>query len=109
MDAAAQQGLVEVVKLLAARSDVLQHYTDLSRDGSLSDAGAQRVTAKLGVLLNFHRRMHQAPQEVGGESLLSRCHKFMLVNRRVNQSQVPRTSIEVCRRRDAAFIAKPNK
>jgi Ankyrin repeats (3 copies) len=106
LDVAARRGHAEVVKLLAARSDVLQDYVRLSMDWSLSAAVAQRTTAKLGVLLNFHHRMHRALQEAGGESLLSRCHKFMLVNRRVDQSQVPRPSIEMCRRRDVAFIAK---
>jgi Ankyrin repeats (3 copies)/Ankyrin repeats (many copies) len=106
LDVAARRGHAEVVKLLAARSDVLQDYVRLSMDWSLSAAVAQRTTAKLGVLLNFQHRMHRALQEAGGESLLSRCHKFMLVNRRVDQSQVPRPSIEMCRRRDVAFIAK---
>jgi hypothetical protein len=100
---AAQRRKADVVKLLAARDDALESHYRLSTDDKVSKRARASVACKLAVLLKFHTRLKRAHREAGGESLLLRCRKATLMAR-LDQSNVPWPTIDVCRRRDADFL-----
>jgi hypothetical protein len=70
---------------------------------TLSECDRERAASKLAVLLDLHTRLKRGLREAGGESLLLRCHKAMSVVR-LDQSNVPWPTIDVCRRRDTDFL-----
>jgi hypothetical protein len=69
----------------------------------VDERARERAASKVAVLLDFHTRLKRALREADGESLLLRCHKTMLMAR-LDQSNVPWPTIDVCRRRDADFL-----